>query len=161
LVEAQNQGIVIFCFFHGGEHNVVTLNLYKRVLGGQRALVLVALHGERRVIQLVSSTDTLCLTPTPAMRIQRISKVMMTFVGMRIGPRRRAQQRQPKHVSFCVIPILAIVQQAESVLAIGDVCPAQGRNLKLGLLGGGAARGGPLDGPVETVEIGFLLMSAT
>ena len=80
------------------------------------------------------------------MRIQRVSELVMAFIGVRIGIFRRAQQRNRSTLPFGVIPVLAIVQQAESVLAVGDVGPAICGNLKLRLFCRSIARRRTLHG---------------
>src|SRR5215470_7985757 len=59
----------------------------------------------------------------------------MTLIGVRIGPFRRAQQREPQHISLGIVSVFAIIQQTESMCSVGNVSPAIRWNLELCLLG--------------------------
>ena len=57
-------------------------------------------------------------------------------------------------------PIFAVVKQAEAMSRIGNVCPAQRRHFKFGLLGRRFAGGGTLDRTVRDFECSLLVVGA-
>ena len=79
------------------------------------------------------------------MRIERIAEALRAAVGVRIGPHRRAQQRQPQHIVAAVVAVLGLVDQREPMLAVAQVGPAQRRHFKPGLLPAVVACRRPLD----------------
>src|SRR5579872_4181517 len=100
---------------------------------GKLSLMLVRLHSRHFVIQFVAAANRLRISPTPTMRIQRVSEFVMTLIGVRIGPFRRAQQRQTQHVALYIVSILAVVKQAEAVFTIGKIGPALRWHFELSL----------------------------
>ena len=87
------------------------------MFSSQRALMLFDRQRNQFVIQLYPWRIVSASFQSSAVRIQRICELMMAFIGVRVRLLRRAQQRKPQHVAFGVISVLAIVEQAESVLA--------------------------------------------
>ena len=82
------------------------------------------------------------------------------FVGVGIGPFRGAQQRQAEDIPLGIVSIFAVVKQAEAMSRIGNVCPAQRRHFKFGLLGRRFAGGGTLDRTVRDFECSLLVVGA-
>jgi hypothetical protein len=116
LVKAQDERIVVFAFFQGREHNIFCVKLQEGMPGAKRSFMLLDLPRKQTVIQFVPASNRLCLTPCIAVRIERISELVVTFIGVRVRPFRGAQQRQAQNVVFGVVPILAIVEQTEAML---------------------------------------------
>ena len=69
-------------------------------------------------------------------------EVMVSAVGVRIGPGGRTQQREAQHIVLIVVADIRFVHQAEAMLAIAQIGPAMRRNFKLRLLPAIVARGG-------------------
>src|SRR5215472_3434878 len=105
------------------------------MFGGKLAVVLAGLHGDQLVIEVVALADCERIVPVSSMRIKRISEFVVAFIGMRVGPFGRTQERDAQDVTLGVVTILAVVEQAESVLVVGDIRPPNSRNFKLCLLG--------------------------
>src|ERR1700761_1224815 len=85
---------------------------------------------------------------------------MMALVGMRVWPFRRAQQRKAQNVTFGIVSILAIVEQAETMGCIGKIGPTLRRNFELGLLGRRITSCRALDGAIGDGECGLIAVSA-
>ena len=106
---------------HGGENNVVWRDRSKRVLCRQRARVRRRHHGLQRIVVLPSMTHRQRVLPRARVGIKRVVEVMLALVGVGIGPRGRAQQRDAQHVARCVVSILVLVKNAQPVdLSIGS-----------------------------------------
>src|SRR5579872_608401 len=127
---------------------------------GKLSLMLVRLHSRHFIIQFVAAANGLGIPPTSTMRIQRVSEFVMTFVGMRIGPFRRAQQRKTQHVALHVVSILAVVKQAEAVFTIGKIGPALRWHFELGLLGRCIASCWAFDRAAGNLKCGLLAVRA-
>ena len=55
---------------------------------------------------------------------QRVRELVKALVGVRIGMRWRAKQREPHHRAVDVIPVLAVIQERDAVIAVAQVRPA-------------------------------------
>src|ERR1700686_4443986 len=64
------------------------------------------------------------------MRIERIRELVVAAVGFRIGPGWRPQKRKPKHIALGVVSILRFIEQAETVVAVAEVGPAERREFR-------------------------------
>ena len=105
-------------------------------------------HRQQAVVQFQPSAHCLCVTPRPDMRIHRVREFVLALIGVGIGPLRRTQQGKPQDISFRVVPILAVIQEAEAVPGVRNVRPAERGHLELRLLCRRVASRGPLDGAV-------------
>ena len=72
----------------------------------------------------------------------------MAAIGVGIGRGGRAQQSQAQQVAHRVVAVLRIVDEAEAVLRVAEVGPAQRRHFEARLFPAVVARGRPLDGSV-------------
>src|SRR5205823_8346244 len=55
---------------------------------------------------------------------QRVRELVQALVGVRVGMRWRAKQREPHHRAVDVIPVLAVIQERDAVIAVAQVRPA-------------------------------------
>ena len=106
-------------------------------------------HGLQLRIEFISAPHGERFLPVAAVRVERVSEVMMLAVGVRIGPGRGTQQRKPQHVALRVVAIFRIVDQAEAMRSVAEIGPAQRRHFEFRRFPGVIARGRPLDGTVR------------
>ena len=81
---------------------------------------------------------------------------MVPAIGLRIRPGRRTQQREAQHIVLVVVPILGLIDQAEAMLPIAQIGPAQCRHLELRLLPTIVARRGPFNAAVRNLIGGLV-----
>src|SRR6185437_16964867 len=110
---------------------------------GQFARVGVNLHGVQGLIEVPALAHGVCLLPCSSVRIKRVTEVLMAAICIWVGPYGRAQQRKPQYISFYVIAIFGVVDEAEAVLAVAEISPALCRDFKLGVFDGIVACGWP------------------
>ena len=110
------------------------------------------LHSCEVIVEVVSLANGERLLPRSAVRIERIRKMLMSLVGLRIRRGRRTEKRKAQQVPFRVVPILRFIDQAEAILLVAQVSPAQRRHLELGRLDTVVAGSRPLDGAIRNLE---------
>src|SRR5208282_1192274 len=106
------------------------------MFGWKCAPVFLRWQCDQLVIQFVATAHGFSVPPISAVRIQRVGEYVMAFVGMRIGPFWRAQQRETQHVALHIVSILAVVKQTEAVFRIRKISPTLRRDFEFGLFGG-------------------------
>src|SRR5690348_7968621 len=122
--------------------------------------MLFGLARKKRIVQVVSLVYRVRILPGSAVRIERVNKFVMALIGMRIGPGGRTKQRKAQDVALGVVAVLAVIQQAEAVLAVGQVGPSDRRDFKFSLLRGRAPRRRPLNAPIRDLKSGFFVVGA-
>ena len=76
---------------------------------------------------------------------QGVAERVASLIGLRVGPARAAQQRQPHDVAPDVVAVLAVVEEGDPVAGLAQVRPAVGAHLEAGHVPAGVGVGGPLE----------------
>ena len=145
----ENQAVTILSFLESGQHHVLWPHGHIRMFCTQPARVRFHLHRLEHKVVFVAVPHGQRLPPVAAMRISSVAEVMPPAVGIPVRPGWRAQQRDAQHIVLAVIPTLRLIQQAETMLSIALVGPAQRRDFKLRLLPALVARGRSLNAGIS------------
>src|ERR1700722_10617516 len=132
FIETKKQRVPILRFFHGGQHYVLRVQAHERHFSRCGARVRTERESLQFGVEFISPPHGERLLPVAAVRVERISEVLMPAVGVRVGPGGRTQQRKPQHIALSVISVFGIVDQAETVRPVAQIRPAQGRYFEFG-----------------------------
>src|SRR6185437_2759760 len=93
------------------------------MLGGHGAGVGRCLHSDQRVVELETLAHGERALPCSGVRIERIAEVIRSAVGVGVRVYRGTQQREPQKISYGVVAELAVIEQAETLLAVAEIRP--------------------------------------
>src|SRR2546423_3050230 len=152
FVQPHHQTIPILGRFYRLYDDVHAVCLEKRGTGAARCRsrwesgnFLLAGHAYDRNIEFVAMPDRLRLPPISCMGQEAIGEAVQALIGMRIWVDTGFQERQTNHVIVNVMPILPIVQQADTVSSLAYINPAMSTGLKTSQIPDCVTMGGPLN----------------
>src|SRR3984885_10107896 len=131
LIGVKDETVAVLCLLHRRQYYILCLNRSEGLFQRLRTAVRSNLHGLQLIVVLIAMLHGESLLPVARVWVEGIAEVLMPAIGFRIRPDRRTQQRETQHIALIVVSKLGLIDQAESVLSVTQVCPALGGNLEL------------------------------
>ena len=115
------------------ENNAVAVDFRKRMTDIAAAACLDKLAVKSDVF-LKAEPYSVGVTPCSRVRIERISERVCSYIADRVGKNRPSEKCYLHHVVVHVVAVLAVVDDACAVAALGEISPLVSAELKLRLI---------------------------